>query len=171
MPLLDVQEIEVRFGGIVALDGLSFTVEKGQICVSRLYQPFSGHIGFDGRDLLALPPHGIARVGVARTFQNLALFPALSVVENVMVGAHTNGKVGFGRALLRLGVGKEEKKLRAECTAILERMSLGHLTNRPAVGLPFGTLKRIEFARAVAATPSRRSATSSTSPCCWWSTT
>ena len=169
MPLLDVQEIEVRFGGIVALDGLSFTVEKGQICaligpngagkttlfncVSRLYQPFSGHIGFDGRDLLALPPHGIARVGVARTFQNLALFPALSVVENVMVGAHTNGKVGFGRALLRLGVGKEEKKLRAECTAILERMSLGHLTNRPAVGLPFGTLKRIEFARALAATP------------------
>ncbi len=169
MPLLEVSEIEVRFGGIVALDGLSFNVDQGQICaligpngagkttlfncVSRLYEPFSGKITFDGQDLLAMPPHGIARVGVARTFQNLALFPALSVVENVMVGAHTHGHVGFGRGLLHLGVAKEEKRLRTECTAILERLSLGHLANRPAVGLPFGTLKRIEFARALAARP------------------
>ena len=169
MALLDVRDIEVRFGGVVALDGLSFTVDDGQICsligpngagkttlfncVSRLYEPHAGAITFDGRDLLALSPHRIAQVGVARTFQNLALFPALTVLENVMVGAHTNGRVGFGRALLRLGVGSEEKRLRAECRAILERLSLGHLADRPAVGLPFGTLKRLEFARALASTP------------------
>src|SRR5690606_18453309 len=99
--------IEVRFGGVVALDGLSFQVQEGNICaligpngagkttlfncVSRLYQPSAGRITFDGQDLLAQPAHKIARLGVARTFQNIALFPALSVLENVMVGAHTEG--------------------------------------------------------------------------------
>jgi len=169
LALLDVRDIEVRFGGVVALDGLSFSVEQGQICaligpngagkttlfncVSRLYQPHGGSIIFDGADLLALPPHKIARVGVARTFQNLALFPALTVLENVMVGAHTNGRVGFARGLLRIGVSGEEKVLRKECRSILDRLSLGHLADRPAVGLPFGTLKRLEFARALASTP------------------
>ena len=167
--LLEVDDIEVRFGGVVALDGLSFSVARGQICsligpngagkttlfncVSRLYQPSSGSITFDGHDLLRLGSHKIARVGVARTFQNLALFPALSVLENVMVGAHTNGTVGFGRAMLRLGVGREERRLQDKCREILERLSLGHLADRPAVGLPFGTLKRLEFARALASTP------------------
>ena len=169
LALLAVRDIEVRFGGVVALDGLSFSVEAGEICaligpngagkttlfncVSRLYEAHSGTITFDGQDLLALPAHRIARIGVARTFQNLALFPALSVVENVMVGAHTNGRVGFGRALLRVGVGREEKRLRAECRAILDRLALGHLADRLAVGLPFGTLKRLEFARALASSP------------------
>ena len=100
---------------------------------------------------MALPAHRIARIGVARTFQNLALFPALTVLENVMVGAHTNGRVGFTRAMLRLGVGREERRLRDQCRVILERLSLGPVADRPAVGLPFGTLKRIEFARALAA--------------------
>ncbi len=169
MTLLDVADIEVRFGGVVALDGLSFSVEAGQICaligpngagkttlfncVSRLYQPADGSITLDGTDLLAQPPHGIARLGVARTFQNLALFPALTVLENVMVGAHTHGSVGFTRAMLRLGAAREEKRLRSECRSILERLSLGQLADRPAVGLPFGTLKRLEFARALAARP------------------
>jgi branched-chain amino acid transport system ATP-binding protein len=169
LALLDVRDIEVRFGGVVALDGLSFDVSAGEICaligpngagkttmfnvVSRLYEAQSGHVTFDGQDLLALPPHRISRIGVARTFQNLALFPALTVLENVMVGAHTEGSVGFVRAMLRLGVAKEERRLRAECREILERMSLGHLADRPAVGLPFGTLKRLEFARALASKP------------------
>lgn len=169
LALLDVRDIEVRFGGVVALDGLTFSVEAGQICaligpngagkttmfnvVSRLYQAQEGHVAFDGHDLLAMPPHEIARIGVARTFQNLALFPALSVLENVMVGAHTDGTVGFAKAALRLGVGREEKRLRADCLEILERLSLGHLAHRPAVGLPFGTLKRLEFARALASRP------------------
>ena len=169
MALLEVADIEVRFGGVVALDGLSFSVERHEICaligpngagkttlfncVSRLYQPSAGQITFDGQDLLALEPHQIARIGVARTFQNLALFPALTVLENVMVGAHTAGSVGFGRAMLRIGVGREERRLRADCRAILDRLDLGHLADRPAVGLPFGTLKRLEFARALASHP------------------
>ena len=153
----------------MALDGLSFAVEAGNICaligpngagkttlfncVSRLYQPAAGTIRLDGRDLLKLAPHRIAKLGVARTFQNLALFPALTVLENVMVGAHTNGNVGFGRALLRIGVGREEKRLRAQCREILDRLQLGHLADRRAVGMPFGTLKRLEFARALASSP------------------
>ena len=159
----------MRFGGVVALDGLSFTVGEGNICaligpngagkttmfnvVSRLYEADNGRVTFDGQDLLALPPHKIARIGVARTFQNLALFPALTVLENVMVGAHTNGRVGFSKAMLQIGVRSEEKRLRAESRSILERLSLGHLADRPAVGLPFGTLKRLEFARALASSP------------------
>jgi branched-chain amino acid transport system ATP-binding protein len=169
LALLDVRDIEVRFGGVVALDGLSFTVGEGNICaligpngagkttmfnvVSRLYEAQAGQVTFDDKDLLAMPPHRIARAGVARTFQNLALFPALSVLENVMVGAHNQGNVGFAKAMVRVGVGKEERRMRDEAGAILERLSLSHLANRPAFGLPFGTLKRLEFARALASQP------------------
>lgn len=169
MNLLSVDDVSVRFGGVVALDGLSFELEAGKIgaligpngagkttlfnCVSRLYQPDSGHITFDGQDLLAQPAHRIVRLGVARTFQNVALFPGLTVLENVMVGAHTAASVGFVRGLLRLGVRKEERRMRAEALALLDRLGLGALAERPAVGLPFGTLKRIEFARALASSP------------------
>jgi len=169
LALLEVADIQVRFGGVVALDGLSFSVDHGSICaligpngagkttmfnvVSRLYEANSGSVTFDGQDLLALPAHKVAQVGVARSFQNLALFPALTVLENVMVGAHTEGKVGFGRAMVRAGVGSEEKRLRGVCRSILDRLALGHLADRPAVGLPFGTLKRLEFARALASNP------------------
>ena len=155
MTLLAVDSMRVEFGGIVALADLSFTIDEGQICaligpngagkttmfncVSRLYQPSSGTIRYDGRDLLALPAHGIARIGIARTFQNLALFPALSVVQNVMVGAHS-----------RRGSSRDR---RVEALALLERLDLAHLAHEPAFGLPYGTLKRIEIARALAAQP------------------
>jgi branched-chain amino acid transport system ATP-binding protein len=153
--LLSVEEVRVEFGGIVALADLSFTIDEGQICaligpngagkttlfncVSRLYQPTSGRIVFEGRDLLSMPAHRIARVGIARTFQNLALFPALSVMDNVLLGGFTQGPV--------------TPKRRAHARSILERLSLDHLAARPAVGLPYGTLKRIEIARALAASP------------------
>jgi branched-chain amino acid transport system ATP-binding protein len=164
--LLEVDGVVVRFGGVVALDGLSFSVGAGQICaligpngagkttlfnvVSRLYQPNEGRVLFGGRDLLRVPSHRIVRLGVARTFQNVALFPALTVLQNVMVGGHSSGKVGFGRALLHLGSGREDKKLRERCKNILDQLSLGDIAGRPAAGLPFGTLKRIELARALA---------------------
>jgi branched-chain amino acid transport system ATP-binding protein len=153
--LLSVEDIRVEFGGIVALADLTFTIDPGQICaligpngagkttlfncVSRLYQPTSGDIRFDGQDLLRMPAHKIARVGIARTFQNLALFPALSVLDNVLVGGYTHGRVNAKR--------------RAEAHSILQRLSLDHLSSRPAVGLPYGTLKRVEIARALAARP------------------
>src|ERR1043165_7764154 len=106
--LLEVREVGVRFSGIVALDDLSFTIGEGQICaligpngagkttlfnvVSRLYEPTSGSLWFDGQDLSTVPAHRVAAIGIARTFQNLALFPTLTVLQNVMVGAHTNGR-------------------------------------------------------------------------------
>ena len=169
MPLLSVEEIGVRFGGVVALDGLSFAVEKGQICaligpngagkttlfnvISRLYEPDTGSVTFDGRDLLRVPAHRIVQVGVARTFQNVALFPSLTVLENVMTGAHSGGHVGFSRAIFRLGARREERRLRQQGVDLLERLSLAHLAHRRTAGLPFGTLKRIELARALAAEP------------------
>jgi branched-chain amino acid transport system ATP-binding protein len=155
LALLTVDGVRVEFGGIVALADLSFTIDEGQICaligpngagkttlfncVSRLYQPSEGRIELDGVNLLALPAHKIARVGIARTFQNLALFPALTVVQNVMVGAHSRG--GSSRAR------------RADALALLERLGLADLAARPAAGLPYGTLKRVEIARALAARP------------------
>src|SRR5215468_12134284 len=104
-PILDVKDVSIRFGGIVALDQVSFAVDEGQIvgligpngagkttlfnCLSRLYTPDAGEIAFDGRSLLSLAPHQIAGLGIGRTFQNLALFPTLTVLQNVMVGVHS----------------------------------------------------------------------------------
>ena len=159
----------MRFGGIVALDGLSFTIDEGQVCgligpngagkttmfnvVSRIYEPAAGRLDFDGTDLLRVPPHGIADHGIARTFQNLALFPSMTLLENVMVGAHSQGKVGFLQAISRIGVAGENRRIRDDAGDLLHQLGLGHLMFRPAAGLPFGTLKRLEIARALAARP------------------
>jgi branched-chain amino acid transport system ATP-binding protein len=167
--LLVVDDVTLRFGGVVALDGLSFTIDAGQICgligpngagktslfnvVSRIYEPTSGSVTFDGIDLLAKPAHRIAKIGVARTFQNLALFPSMTLLENVMVGGHNRGNVGFVRSILRLAPWAEEKAARARAFDLLERIGLAQLAFHPAVGLPFGTLKRLEIARALAAEP------------------
>jgi branched-chain amino acid transport system ATP-binding protein len=169
VPLLDVREVTVRFGGIVALDELSFVIEPGQICgligpngagkttlfnvLSRIYQPSSGRVLFDDVDLLKLHAHDIARVGMARTFQNLALFPSMTLLENTMVGAHTTGRAGFVRSTLRLGTWSEERRMKEEAYGILERLGLGPLAFHPAAALPFGTLKRVELARALASRP------------------
>jgi branched-chain amino acid transport system ATP-binding protein len=168
-PLLDVRNVTVRFGGVVALDELTFSIREGDICgligpngagkttcfnvVSRIYQPSRGSITFAGHDLLRLPAHRIAKVGIARTFQNLALFPSMTLLENVMVGAHSQGSVGFVRAGLRLPPWREEKETRRRAYALLEQLGLAAFAFRPAAGLPFGTLKRLEIARALAAAP------------------
>jgi branched-chain amino acid transport system ATP-binding protein len=168
--LLDVCDVTVRFGGVVALDSLSFTVGAGQICgligpngagkttlfncVSRVYQPTSGHITFDGRDLLTVPAHGIARAGIARTFQNLALFPSMTVLENVMVGAHPTAGQNWATAALRFGTGREERRLRVRAAQMLRELDLDRYAFHVCAGLPFGTLKRIEIARALIASPS-----------------
>src|SRR4051812_44739694 len=158
MPLLDVRDVTVHFGGIVALNGLSFDIDSGQICgligpngagkttmfnvLSRIYQPTSGHVVFDDIELLDRPPHAIAKVGIARTFQNLALFPSMTLLENVMVGAYSRGSVGFVRAILRLSPWREEAETREFAYHLLQQLDLAQLAFRPAVGLPFGTLKR-----------------------------
>jgi len=168
--LLHVENVTMEFGGIVALDSLSFTIDQGQICgligpngagkttmfnvISRLYQPSSGRVTYAGRNLLAVPAHRIARIGISRTFQNLALWPSMSVLENVMVGAHTQARQTFLTAAFRLGTGREDRRLRDAARAILDELDLGHVANHPATALPYGTLKRIELARALAAEPS-----------------
>ena len=167
--LLDVNDVTVRFGGIVALDRLSFTIEEGHICgligpngagkttmfnvVSRIYQPTGGSVIFKGNELLDAPAHGIAQLGIARTFQNLALFPSMTLLENVMVGSHHQGKVGFGRAIFRLGAAADNRRTRDFAGDLLVELGLGQLAFRAAAGLPFGTLKRLEIARALAARP------------------
>lgn len=167
-PLLEVKDVGVRFGGVVALDGLTFNVGNGQICaligpngagkttmfnvVSRLYQPTSGTVTFDGRDLLSMPAHKISAIGIARTFQNLALVPGLTVLDNVAIGAHPLHRRGFTSSMLMFRKGSE-KRTRQQANALLERLDLGHLANRRCAGLPFGTLKRIEIARSLASSP------------------
>ena len=169
MALLEVRDLSVRFGGIVALNNLTFDINEGEILgligpngagkttmfnvVSRIYDPTSGELRFDGDDLLSVPAHGIAAKGIARSFQNLALFPTMTLLQNPMTGAHHLGTVGFGRAMLRLGAGREEKRLEADAYSILRSLDLHQLAYRPAMGLPFGTLKRLELARALAGHP------------------
>lgn len=170
MAALSVEDVTVRFGGIVALDGASFEVDEGQVCgligpngagkttlfncVSRIYQPTSGRITFEGSDLLKVPPHNISGHGIARTFQNLGLFPTQTVLANVMVGAHHRTKANFLSTPFRLpGVRNEESGLRSEAMEILERLDLGRYAGNLAAGLPYGTLKRVELARALASRP------------------
>ncbi|GGO69214.1 ABC transporter ATP-binding protein [Nonomuraea cavernae] len=168
--MLEVHDLTVRFGGITALDGVGFSVRRGEMvgligpngagkttlfnCLTRRYDADSGTVTYEGRSLLGVAPHAIAALGIARTFQNLGLFPRMSVRDNVMVGAHHRGRAGFLTAGLRLpGVGGEERRLRAEADEVLTRLSLAEVAEHPAAGLPFGTLKRVELARALVGRP------------------
>ena len=170
MPILSVRNISVRFGGIVALDDVSFDIEPRQIvgligpngagkttlfnCLSRLYQPTSGSIAFEGHDLLGVESHDIAGLGIGRTFQNLAPFATMTVLDNVMVGAHSQSRSGFLSNALRLpSVGREERRLRAAAIEVIAFMGLESIAHLPMAGLPFATLKRVEAARALAARP------------------
>jgi branched-chain amino acid transport system ATP-binding protein len=157
MPLLSLEHVTRRFGAIVALDDVTLAVDEGTIrgligpngagkttlfnVVTRLYRPNSGRASFDGKDLLRVRAHRIVKLGIARTFQNVLLFPTMSVLENVLVGAHSRMRP-FG-----------ERSARKRAREALDYLDLGRLSDRPAAGLPFGTLKRIELARALVSRP------------------
>jgi branched-chain amino acid transport system ATP-binding protein len=160
----------VRFGGIVALDGVSFDVEAGGIvgligpngagkttlfnCLSRLYECNSGEILFSGTPLLEQPRHRIAGLGIGRTFQNVALFQSMSVRDNVMLGAHCRSKSGFFANAVRLPeTAREERRTAASANELIGVLSLEAVADQPVSGLPFGTRKRVELARALAAQP------------------
>ena len=152
MPLLSLRNVTRRFGGIIALDGVSLDVEEGEIAgligpngagkttafniITRLYTPNEGEVEFAGETLLRTPVHGIVRRGIARTFQNVELFKTMTVLDNVLVGAHTRG-------------GDAEDAARE----VLDYVGLAGFAGRPAAGLPFGTLKRVELARALVSEP------------------
>ena len=162
--LLEVKDVVVRFGGITALDGVSFDIPQGMIvgligpngagkttlfnCLSRLYTPNEGDIRFEGQSILGLPANKIAALGIGRTFQNLALFPTLSVLNNVMIGGHCHTKSGFVSNAFRLPwVGREERELMAQCMELLEFMDLTDMAHTPVAALPFPYQKRVEMAR------------------------
>jgi branched-chain amino acid transport system ATP-binding protein len=168
--LLAISGLSVRFGGIVALADVSFEIAQGEICgligpngagkttlfncLSRLYQPQSGRILFDGHDLLSQRPHRMAGLGIGRTFQNLALFRTLSVRDNILVGGHSRMRGGFIAHALRLPlVAREEARLGARADALIEVLDLGAVANVPVHGLTFATQKRVELARALACEP------------------
>jgi branched-chain amino acid transport system ATP-binding protein len=169
-PLLSVRGVTVRFGGIVALDGVAFDVQRGHICgligpngagkttlfncLSRLYQYQEGDILYEGKSITGRPTHEIAGMGMGRTFQNLAMFRTMPVRENVMVGAHCRSSSGFLSSALRLpSVTAEEKRLRERAGEIMDYMGLTQFQHRAVGDLPFGIQKRVEFARALAADP------------------
>jgi branched-chain amino acid transport system ATP-binding protein len=170
VPILSVQDVSMRFGGIIALDRVSFDIEPRQIvgligpngagkttlfnCVSRLYTPSAGAITFDGTPLLSIAPYQIAGLGIGRTFQNLALFPTQTVLQNVMIGAHSRTRSDFLSNALKLPwVAREEEACRAQAEELLAFLELRAVAHHPAAGLPFATLKRVELARALASRP------------------
>lgn len=168
--LLEVRDIVVRFGGIMALDGVSFDISSGAIvgligpngagkttlfnCLSRLYTPRSGSIRFQGRSLLDNPSYQIARRGVGRTFQNLALFPNLSVIENVCIGGHTQSTANFWADALGLPSSRSKNAINQSAAQyIIDDLGLADVSHQRVADLPFGTQKRVELARALAARP------------------
>ena len=157
MALLAVEDVTRRFGGIVALTDVSLAVEKGEIVgligpngagqttlfnlVTRLYRPNSGRILFEGKDLTRTPAYRIVRLGIARTFQNVVLFQNMTVLENLLVGAHSQQRP------------LSERRGRKQGLEMLDYLELSDLGERLPGGLPFGTLKRVELARALVAKP------------------
>ena len=168
--LLEVSGVVVRFGGIVALDGVTFDIPEGQIvgligpngagkttlfnCLSRLYTPNEGDVKFRGSSILGLSADKIAALGIGRTFQNLALFPTLSVLNNVMIGGHCRTKSDFVSNAFRLPwVGREEQNLMAEAMELIDFMELTNYVHHPVGSLPVPIQKRVEMARALASKP------------------
>jgi branched-chain amino acid transport system ATP-binding protein len=169
-PLLEVRAVGIRFGGIVALDGVSFELAEGQIlgligpngagkttlfnCLTRLYTPGSGDIRFEGESILDKAAHQITALGIARTFQNLALFHRMSVLDNVRVGRHAQSRSDFVSDALRLPwVRRQEAALDAETWGLIDSLGLTEVAHRLVTDLPTGTQKRVEIARALAAGP------------------
>ncbi|WP_067463246.1 ABC transporter ATP-binding protein [Nocardia amamiensis] len=160
----------VRFGGVTALDDVGFDVGESEMlgligpngagkttlfnCLTGRAEPDSGTVTYRDIALLRRRPDELAGLGIARTFQNLGLFEHMSVRDNVLVGAHHRARAGFGAAALRLPrVRREERRLVADVSQLLERLDLAEVADHPAAGLPFGTLKRVELARALACRP------------------
>lgn len=169
-PLLSVEGISVRFAGVKALTGVSFQVQSGELfavigpngagktslfnVLSRVYQPVTGKVTFDGRDLLQLKTHQVARAGIARTFQNLGQFPTTTVLDYLLLGRHTRMRSGILRGGIYIGATRnEEKKNRAYCTHLLDLLGLKHLSSYPLGSLPYGLQKRADLARALALEP------------------
>jgi len=169
-PLLTVEGMSVRFAGIKALTDVSFQVQPGELfavigpngagktslfnVLSRVYQPVAGQVIYDGRDLLQLKTYQVARVGIARTFQNLGQFPNTTVLDYLLLGRHTRMRSGILLGGIYIGrTRREEQKNRAYCLHLLELLGLERLALFPLRSLPYGVQKRADLARALALEP------------------
>lgn len=169
-PLVSIRGVTVRFGGIVALNDVSFDIQRNAICgligpngagkttlfncLSRLYACEQGDVLIDGSSVIRMPSHHMAEAGLGRTFQNLAVFATMSVRQNVMVGAHQRTCAGFLASALRLPkVSREESKLRSDADVLLQLLQLSDHADTLVRDLPFAIQKRVEIARALAAGP------------------
>jgi branched-chain amino acid transport system ATP-binding protein len=167
---LSVRDLSVNFGGLRAVDGVSFGIEPKAIhgligpngagkttifnCVTGFYRPTSGRIHFLDHDITHCRPDQVARLGIARTFQNVQLFPSLSVLDNVLVAKHSHMRTGVLAEGLGLPfVRKQERTVRDKAYALLEFLGLADLHRQPAASLPLGSQKRLELARALALDP------------------
>ena len=168
--LLSVENITVRFGGIVAVEDASFGIAAGEIVgligpngagkttlfnvVTRFYQPTIGDVKFDGRSLLRSPAHSVVRLGIARTFQNVELFRTMTALDNVLVGNHVNVRAPWISSALQLpSARRSEREAREAAMEALDEVGLANMAGRPVAGLPFGSLKRVELARALVSRP------------------
>lgn len=170
MPLLDVRNLTLRFGGVCALDDVSFDVRQGELfaiigpngagktsifnCLNGVYKPERGSISLDGTELVGRRPASIATLGIARTFQNLGLFHHLTVLENLLLGRHCAMRTGFLSGAIFWGPAKrEEIAHRRACEDIIELLELEPYRFMTTGRLPYGVLKRVELGRALAMQP------------------
>lgn len=170
MTLLEVRDITIKFGGLTAVSNFSLKLEKGEIvgligpngagkttafnAITGIYTPVTGSIFFQGINITGFSPDKIAKLGIARTFQNIRLFQNLSVLENVLVAHHLRLKSSFAAAVLRTpGYVKEESMMRREAIELLESLKLTDYINEKAGTLPYGKQRRLEIARALATRP------------------
>lgn len=164
--LIKVEDLEIRFGGIVALQGVGFEAKRGAItavigpngagkttmfnCITGMYRPSAGRILFEGTEMTRVPPFRIARLGIARTFQNLALFQELSVIENLKMGAYRHGRTGLLEgAVLSSRARREEAGAEQRARETLDFLDLASVADKKPTALSYGMQKRVEFARAL----------------------
>ncbi len=170
MNMLQVRNLTIRFGGLVAVNEVNFTVEKGDLfgligpngagkttvfnMITGVYKPTEGDVLFRDRPITGSPPNRIAKLGICRTFQNIRLFSALTVLENVMVGAFLRHRTPLGSALAYAPSAiKETEKLRGEAMALLDVLDLSEVAHARSADLPYGMQRRLEIARAMATQP------------------
>jgi len=169
-PLLDVSGVSKRFGGVTAVEDVTMSVRPGEIMavigpngagktsllnmISGFYQPDTGSIVFDGRDITHARPSRIAALGIARTFQNIALFAGLTVLDNIMLGRHVHMRAGVLSCFIYWGLAqKEELANRAVVEELIDFLELQDIRKQPSSALPYGLRKRVELARALALDP------------------
>jgi branched-chain amino acid transport system ATP-binding protein len=170
---LEIDKLSIRFGGLKALDTISFTVDQGELfaligpngagkttlfnCIGGLYRPTSGSIRFVGKDLVGQNPDRVARLGIARTFQNIELFSRMNTMENIMIGRHLFMHTGLFRGIAMWGprsyAGREETHHRRRVEELIDFLELQAVRDKLVGGLPYGTQKLIELARALALEP------------------